>query len=53
MGVEAPVRSPLSFVLFPKVSIPLGDAKGEASIIIIAVEPTPYSLRFAAASGRG
>src|SRR5262249_19199848 len=38
---------------FPSASIPLGYAEGEASIIINAVEPTPYSLRFAPAFGRG
>jgi hypothetical protein len=38
---------------WPSGSIPPWDAEAEASIIIIAVEPTPYSVRFAPASRRG
>jgi hypothetical protein len=40
---------------FPMPAVPLGYAGGEASIMIIGLQPTPYSLLsyLAAASRRG
>jgi hypothetical protein len=53
-GESHEVSSFLRNQLFiPTTSIPLGYAEGEASYIINGLEPTPYSLRFAAAFGRG
>jgi hypothetical protein len=52
VGVEShEVSSSLVSGFFPKASIPLGYAGGEASIIIKALHLTASSLRFAPASG--
>jgi len=54
VGVEAQeVSSFLGNLNFPLPAYHCGMLRGEASIIIKALEPTPYSLRFASASGRG
>jgi hypothetical protein len=54
IGVESPCgRLLVSAEFFPKISISPWSAGEEASIIIIALEPTAYSSGFAAASGSG
>jgi hypothetical protein len=51
-GASPEVSSSFGSRLVPKASLPLGSPVGETSSMITGVQPTPYSVRCAPASGK-